>query len=254
MSAEFNLEWELKPYHERILSMGPPADAPDIDKTAVHEIGNYIQPLMFQYPRRFGEEIKQELERFHQSIKGQEESDTEKIKEKISDLGQEYIDNDSVDEVRFRMIEAALESAEDYHRMLQGKKTGPVELEEVLSPFSNWETIDVKYNDIDPEAKISAGMEYWVGFNTLWKNTKDHYDRDGQVEINVRKDQNTAIIEYTDSGSGIPESERQDLFELGAEQTGLKTLSEIVSYNYGWVNYNDMDDDWRIEMYIPTSN
>lgn len=238
--------YQVDSYHERILSVDDlSGKAPDVEEVVFHEIGNYVQALL-------GEEIDgmsviEAYRSFREDLLDGED-DYRGRAEILRTLEENELDSE-VDNCgqRLEMIRAGLESAEAYDKMYNGSETGNIEVEHLLSSFDSCENIEIDYSSNEDQL-IDGGMELWTAINTFRKNTRDYVSKDAEIQIEVEEREDQISIRLSDEGEGIPEDERDNLFELDQNDTGLNTFSEIVAYNNGTVDYMEEENDWGIQM------
>ena len=109
-------------------------------------------------------------------------------------------------------------------------------LNEIVNQLSNEEDIHLKLSSSNPMVKAAKADLKWV-FEELFANTKKYGIFPVEIKTQV---QNTMIqIFYKDSGSGIPENIRDDIFEpffssdKQGSGLGLSTIKKIIEAHGG---------------------
>lgn len=118
-------------------------------------------------------------------------------------------------------------------------------LKEILDNFQKAENlkeknVQIKLNSGKGSYEIKADKEKLRRvFSNLINNACDALDRDGEININLRQQNNSIITEVIDNGSGIPESKREEIFEpfvtskKNGTGLGLSIVQRIVSSHNG---------------------
>lgn len=109
-------------------------------------------------------------------------------------------------------------------------------------------------------AYISPTLFDWVIENLL-KNALDAMERTGSIKINIKKELNSAVIEVTDTGKGIPKSKFSTIFEPGYSTKqrgwglGLSLSKRIIEqYHKGkiFVSHSTVGKGTTFKIIMPT--
>ena len=253
--------FELEEMLSRIL-FGPPDYSeimPSVQELIIHELGNEIQLMSLNEAKGDDDwqdagKLTEEYHRFREGLKNEEPRErAEAIHnlENYRDLETQECENRKK---RVEYVKKGLEAAEDYINLLEDDKRGRSNLEEILNVFEVDDNVDLDYNCEDD---VEVDDSLWVVINTLKKNSYDHSDKPGSdIEISLTAEtyNDETIIEYTDNGGGIPEEEREGLFELGGGDTGLPSAAELVYKEDGFMNYCGNEENWCIEVHLPAKD
>ncbi len=119
-----------------------------------------------------------------------------------------------------------------------------------LTPNANEKDI-VLYSDFTPELNESIMLDYdkiWEAIYNIIENAIKYSPRGGFVKVSLLKEEKNAIIQVEDNGPGIPETEKDRIFErfyrlddsrardTGGTGLGLAIAKEAVALHGGTIN------------------
>ncbi|MEK6871059.1 MAG: CHASE domain-containing protein [Thermoproteota archaeon] len=122
-----------------------------------------------------------------------------------------------------------------------------------ITPIPDTVKIHTSENDLEIECDRSQMI---VAFSNLITNSIQAMNEKGTVTINIKSKQNNAIIEFIDSGPGIPQENISKIFEplfttkLIGTGLGLVSCKNIIEYHHGKISVKNNPTTFTIE--IPT--
>lgn len=122
-----------------------------------------------------------------------------------------------------------------------------------ITPIPDTVKINTPENDLEIECDRSQMI---VAFSNLITNSIQAMNEKGTITINVESKQNNAIIEFVDSGPGIPKENLSKIFEplftTKSMGTGLGLVSckNIIEYHHGKISVKNNPTTFTIEIPI----
>jgi signal transduction histidine kinase len=122
-----------------------------------------------------------------------------------------------------------------------------------ITPIPDTIKINTPTNDLEIECDKS---QMNVVFSNLITNSIQAMNENGSITINLKKRQDHAIIEFIDSGPGIPKENFSKIFEplftTKSMGTGLGLVSckNIIEYHKGKISVKNNPTTFTIEMPI----
>ncbi len=122
-----------------------------------------------------------------------------------------------------------------------------------ITPIPDTVKINTSENDLEIECDSSQMI---VVFSNLITNSIQAMNEKGTITINVKSRQNNAIIEFVDSGPGIPKENISKIFEplfttkrIGTG-LGLVSCKNIIEYHHGTISVKNNPTTFIIEIPI----
>ncbi|OUJ19546.1 Signal transduction histidine kinase containing PAS domain [Methanonatronarchaeum thermophilum] len=185
------------------------------------------------------------------------------LKNKIQ-LMEGYIEllNEKIDSDQKNMknyINKAINSIDDTKRLIQKiqsiekikkEQTVPTELQNVITNSINDYKQEIQENDIKIKTDVNnctvmAGSMLQEVFKNLIMNSIQHADC-SKIEITSTTNKDICSITYQDDGKGIPENNRQHVFEKGFSSKGgtglgLHLVEKIINHYNGDIELKDSE-------------
>ena len=121
------------------------------------------------------------------------------------------------------------------------------------TPIPDTVKINTSENDLEIECDSSQMI---VVFSNLITNSIQAMNEKGTITINVKSRQNNAIIEFIDSGHGIPKENISKIFEplfttkFMGTGLGLVSCKNIIGYHHGKISVKNNPTTFTIEIPI----